>query len=199
MLKPTTCFIIAILYFANTTPLPSNILEVTHQHLVAKDSGCSSRIVLLDISKAFDKVIHSALFKLRQLGVTGSVYNLLQTYLSGRSQFVRLGDFRSDHLYTNCGVPQGGPEGSNHFVRGEAASQTKYCRSPKIKHFEPPQKVWACYATGPPSQPHTFAARLLFDETFVEPNVFAVVDCSAVALSVFYSIVFMRSPTFLQL
>jgi len=107
-LKPTICFIIEILYSANTTPLPSDILEVTHKHLVAKDSGCSSRVVFLDISKAFDKVIHSAfLFKLRQLGVTGSVYNLLQTYLSGRSQFVRLGDFRSEHLYTNCGVPQG--------------------------------------------------------------------------------------------
>jgi len=64
--------------------------------------------VFLDISKAFDKVIHSALlFKLRQLGVTGSVYNLLQSYLSGTSQFVHLGDFRSDHLHTNCGVPQG--------------------------------------------------------------------------------------------
>jgi len=59
------------------------------------------------LPKAFDKVIHSALFKLRQLGVTGSVYNLLQSYLSDRSQFVRLGDFHSDHLYTNCGVHQG--------------------------------------------------------------------------------------------
>ena len=64
--------------------------------------------MFLDISKAFDKVIHSTLlFKLDQLGVTGSVYNLLQSYLSGRSQFVRLGDFRSDHLHTNCGVSQG--------------------------------------------------------------------------------------------
>jgi len=87
---------------------PSNILEVNHKLLVAKDFGCSSRVVFLDISKAFDKVVHSALlFKLRRLGVTGSVYNLLQSYLSGRSQFVRLGDFRSDHLHTNCGVPQG--------------------------------------------------------------------------------------------
>ena len=64
--------------------------------------------MFLDISKAFDEVIHSPLlFKLRQLGVTGSVYNLLQLYLSGRSQFVRLGDDRYDHLHTNCGVPQG--------------------------------------------------------------------------------------------
>jgi len=39
--------------------------------------------------------------------VTGSVYNLLQSYLSGRAQFVHLGDFRSDHLHTNCGMPQG--------------------------------------------------------------------------------------------
>jgi len=85
----------------------SNILEVTHKLLVAKHSGYSSRFVFLDISKAFDKVIHSTLFKLRQLGVTGSVYNLLQSYLSGRSQFVRLRDFCSDHLHTNCGVPQG--------------------------------------------------------------------------------------------
>ena len=64
--------------------------------------------MFLDISKAFVKVIHSALlFKLRQLCVTGSVCNLLQSYLSGGSQFVRLGNFRSDHLHTNCGVPQG--------------------------------------------------------------------------------------------
>ena len=64
--------------------------------------------MFLDISKDFDKVIHSALlFKLRQLGVTGSVYNLLQSYPSARSKFVRLGDFRSNHLHTSCGVPQG--------------------------------------------------------------------------------------------
>ena len=63
--------------------------------------------MFLDISKAFDNVMHSTLFKLCTLGMTGSLYNLLQSYLSGRSHFVRLGDFRSDHLHTNCGVPQG--------------------------------------------------------------------------------------------
>jgi len=44
----------------------------------------------------------------------------------------------------------------------------------------------SCYATGPLSQPHTFSARVLFDETFAQPDVIAVVDCPVVALSVFY-------------
>ena len=32
----------------------SDIFEVTHKLLTAKDNGCSSRVVFLDISKAFD-------------------------------------------------------------------------------------------------------------------------------------------------
>jgi len=59
------------------------------------------------MNKSLQESNISTLFKLRQLGVTGSVYNLLQSCLSGRSQFVRLGDFCSDHLHTNSGVPQG--------------------------------------------------------------------------------------------
>jgi len=42
----------------------SNILEVTHKLLIVKDSGCSSRVVLLVISKACDKVIHSAFLQI---------------------------------------------------------------------------------------------------------------------------------------
>jgi len=60
--------------------------------------------------------MRSALFKLCKLGVTGSLYNLLQSYLSGRSHFVRLRDRCSDHLHTNCDVPQGSVLGLLHFV-----------------------------------------------------------------------------------
>jgi len=49
-----------------------------------------------------------------------------------------------------------------------------------------------------PSQPH-ISARLLFDETFAQPDVFAVVNGPVVVLSVFYSTVLMRNLTFLQL
>ena len=51
----------------------------------------------------------------------------------------------------------------------------------------------------PPSQPHTFSDRKLFDKTFAWPDVFAVVSCRVLALSVFYSTVLMRSLIFLQL
>jgi len=86
----------------------SNLLEVSHGLLHAKDNGYSSRVVFLDISKAFDKVVHSGLLlKLQQLGVSGSFFNLMESYLLGRSQFVQISNAKSDILHTNCGVPQG--------------------------------------------------------------------------------------------
>jgi len=55
-------------------PAHSNLLEVSHELLHAKDNGYSSRLVFLDISKAFYKVVHSGL-------VSGSFWNLMEPYL----------------------------------------------------------------------------------------------------------------------
>ena len=47
--------------------------------------------VFLDISKAFDKIWHKALlYKLKSLGISGELYNLLENYLSSRFQRVVL-------------------------------------------------------------------------------------------------------------
>ena len=49
------------------------------------------RSVFLDISKAFDKVWHEGLlYKIRSMGISGELYNLHETYLSGRLQRVVL-------------------------------------------------------------------------------------------------------------
>jgi len=67
-----------------------------------------SRIVFLDIFKAFERVHHGGLlFKLKQLGVVDTYLNLFASYLSNRSQHVSLGIEKSALLFTNCGVPQG--------------------------------------------------------------------------------------------
>jgi len=49
----------------------------------------------------------------------------------------------------------------------------------------------------PPSQPHALHARLLFDQTFAQPDVFAVVNCPVIVLNMFLSTISMRSRMFL--
>ena len=47
------------------------------------------RSVFLDISKAFAKVWQEGfLYKLKSMGISGELYNLLENYLSGRFQRV---------------------------------------------------------------------------------------------------------------
>ena len=58
-----------------------------------------------------------------------------------------------------------------------------------------PKNFWAGYATAS----RIPSVRLLFDETFAQASVFAVVDCADGALSVFYSPLLTRCRIFLQL
>jgi len=74
----------------------------------AYDLNISSRIVFLDISKAFDRVDHACLlFKIQQLGIDGPLLNLLSSYLSQHSQVVLINKNLSVLKYTSCIVPQG--------------------------------------------------------------------------------------------
>jgi len=64
----------------------TSLLGTYHSLYQAYDSNLSSRIVSLGISKAFDRVDYTCLiFKLQQLGIVGSLLNLLSSYLFRRS------------------------------------------------------------------------------------------------------------------
>ena len=64
--------------------------------------------VFLDISKAFDKVCHDGLiFKLKQNGISGSLFKLLGNYLNNRQQRVVLNGSCSDYSEIESGVPLG--------------------------------------------------------------------------------------------
>ena len=64
--------------------------------------------IFLDISKAFDKVWHEGLlYKLKSMGISDELYNLLENYLSGRFQRVILNGQTSSWRPVLAGVLQG--------------------------------------------------------------------------------------------
>nr|XP_034824833.1 uncharacterized protein LOC117982579 [Maniola hyperantus] len=64
--------------------------------------------IFIDLKKAFDTVSHEILLeKLANLGITGSAYSMFKSYLSNRSQIVKIGDHRSKPKPVTFGVPQG--------------------------------------------------------------------------------------------
>ena len=71
-------------------------------------SGAQTDLILLDFSKAFDKVSHlKLLYKLKMHGIYGNTLQWIQSFLIGRTQTVILEGQNSDELTVTSGVPQG--------------------------------------------------------------------------------------------
>ena len=63
---------------------------------------------MLDMSSAFDTVDHSILIqRLKSFGIKGTVLDWFISYISDRSQYVKVGQFTSGKTTMTCGVPQG--------------------------------------------------------------------------------------------
>ena len=64
--------------------------------------------ILLDFSKAFDKVDHLGLIlKLERYGIKNNILNWVRSFLTGRTQTVLVEGFESDQANVLSGVPQG--------------------------------------------------------------------------------------------
>ena len=71
------------------------LIAITHEIFNGFDCNPSFEVtsVFLDISKTFDKVCHEGmLYKLKSMGISGELYNLLENYLSNRFQSVLLNE-----------------------------------------------------------------------------------------------------------
>ena len=65
----------------------------------------ATRAVALDISKAFDRVWHAGLHKLKSYGISGQIFGLISSFLSNRRLRVVLdGKFSQEYL-VNAEVP----------------------------------------------------------------------------------------------
>jgi Reverse transcriptase (RNA-dependent DNA polymerase) len=93
-------------------------LRVLSDLLTAVDDGCVAALVLLDLSAAFDTVDHAILCQRLQssFGVTGPALCWFESYLHGRSQYIRRGQATSAVTALECGVPQGSVLGPLLFI-----------------------------------------------------------------------------------
>ena len=88
----------------------NQLISITH--LIYSSFDCNPtldvRSVYLDISKAFDRVWHTELlYKLRRCGISGNLYNLLQSFLSNFKQRTVSNCKSSAWGTISAGLPQG--------------------------------------------------------------------------------------------
>ena len=71
-------------------------------------------LLLLDLSAAFDTIDHEILLRRlhSKFGIKGKAHAWLRSYLTGRTQFVRINGTNSSVHYLKYGVPQGSVLGS---------------------------------------------------------------------------------------
>ena len=93
------------------------MVDIYEKLLHNLDKGYSSCAIFLDLAKAFDSVDHDILLqKLPKYGIRGNALKLFQSYLTARTQFVKLGRTESVTLPVNFGVPQGSILGPLLFI-----------------------------------------------------------------------------------
>jgi hypothetical protein len=103
--------------FRSKRSCETQLLECIDDLTMNLENGKQTDLLILDFSKAFDKVSHSLLLhKLYHYGIRGSINQWIQTFLYNRTQVVAVDGETSDKVHVESGVPQGSVLGPSLFL-----------------------------------------------------------------------------------
>ena len=85
------------------------LMKIQNDLLRTLDNHGAAILILLDLSAAFDTIDHEVLLDRMKshLGIDGTVLQWFRSYLTGRSQHVKINDAISAIIFLLYGVPQG--------------------------------------------------------------------------------------------
>ena len=86
----------------------TQLIEFYHDLVRNCHENRQTDVLVMDFSKAFDKVGHERLLeKITRYGITGKTNTWIRDFLSGRKQRVVVDGEQSDMVPVTSGVPQG--------------------------------------------------------------------------------------------
>ena len=113
------------------------LVRIQDDILVSLDNRNTVILVLLDLSAAFDTVDHRLLLdKLYRIGIRGNAHRWMHSYLSERTQVVRVDTHTSRCVDLCFGVPHGSVLGPLLF--------TVYCWARRYLQTSPTNVSYAC-------------------------------------------------------
>ena len=95
----------------------TQLLDAMNDYTDFIENGDSIDVIYLDFRKAFDTVPHKRLInKLKAYGVNGPILDWIESFLTGRTQRVKVKNSYSDYSSVNSGIPQGSILGPLLFI-----------------------------------------------------------------------------------